>query len=122
VQKYLNQGIDVFLDIDWQGARQIRKLEPSAKSIFILPPSLEELEQRLQKRGQDSQEVIQSRMQQAQKEISHYNEYDYIIINDIFEQSLQSLWGIVNTYRHSNNYQSTKNKATIDNLLKGYKE
>ena len=76
VQQALNNGKDVFLDIDWQGARQLRDMEPDTQSIFILPPSLEELRKRLINRGQDSEETINKRMSKAQREISHYDEYD----------------------------------------------
>lgn len=122
IQKAINNGQDVFLDIDWQGARQIRKIEPEAKSIFILPPSLEELKNRLINRGQDSQEVIESRMSKAQREISHYDEYDYIIINEDFEESSCALWSIINSHRHMKEYQSTKNSSILNNLLKDYKK
>lgn len=95
IDQSLLKGVNVFLDIDWQGAQQVRKKMPFAKSIFILPPSLPELENRLIKRGQDSQSVIQKRMQKAKAEISHYNEYDYIIINDDFDISLKALSSII---------------------------
>src|SRR5699024_11026093 len=81
----LAQGFDVFLDIDWQGARQVRQQAPYARSIFILPPSQADLYQRLIKRGQDSQQTIEKRMQKAVAEMSHYDEYDYLIINDQFD-------------------------------------
>ena len=87
IEENLAKGIDVFLDIDWQGAQQIRQKVPSVKSIFILPPSLPELERRLVGRGQDSKEVIAERMSKAISEISHYDEYDYVIVNDNFEQA-----------------------------------
>ena len=80
IQDTLDQGIDIFLDIDWQGARQIREQLTDARSIFILPPSKDELERRLQARGQDSKAVIEKRMAKAQAEMSHYNEYDYLIV------------------------------------------
>ena len=82
IEDSLNQGIDVFLDIDWQGARQVKALMPDAKGIFILPPSRTALEQRLHQRGQDSKEIINQRMAQAKSEMSHYNEYDFLIVND----------------------------------------
>ncbi len=122
VKEAVNQGKDVFLDIDWQGARQIRKLEPSVKSIFILPPSLEELRNRLVHRGQDSEEVIQKRMEKAQREIVHYSEYDYVIVNDVFDESLEALWSIVNSARHEKDIQADKNKEMLDKLLDGYQE
>jgi guanylate kinase len=97
IEQSLLQGINVFLDIDWQGARQVRQKMPQAKSIFILPPSLKELENRLIKRGQDNSSVIAKRMQKAQAEISHYDEYDYVIINDDFDTSLNALSAIITT-------------------------
>src|SRR5690606_37233238 len=81
VQEQLDKGMDVILEIDWQGAAQVRRLIPT-KSIFILPPSLETLEQRLTGRGQDDAETIAKRMQQARNEISHYGDADYLVIND----------------------------------------
>ncbi len=101
VEQWLEEGKDVFLDIDWQGARQIREQTPGAKGIFIIPPSLEELENRLRKRGTDAEEVIVKRMNKAISEISHYNEYDYVIINDDFEQSVLNLRSIILANRSS---------------------
>ena len=95
IQDQLDQGIDVFLDIDWQGAQQMRKIVPEIITLFILPPSREELESRLNKRGQDSAEVIEKRMAQAQSEMSHYNEYDFLLINDNFEETLNNFEQIV---------------------------
>ena len=95
IEEQLQQGIDVFLDIDWQGAQQLRTLLPDIISIFILPPSREELESRLNKRGQDSAEVIAKRMAQAQSEMSHYNEYDFLLINDNFDDTLENFERIV---------------------------
>ncbi|WP_294462638.1 guanylate kinase [uncultured Ruminobacter sp.] len=120
VQQALQNGQDVFLDIDWQGARQMRKMEPEAKSIFILPPSLEELRQRLVKRAQDSEEVIANRMNKAQREISHYNEYDYCLINDDFDQTLNDLWSIINANRHTRVIIENNEGKTLENLLAGY--
>jgi guanylate kinase len=91
VQQQLDSGTDVILEIDWQGARQVRRLFPDAVSIFIVPPSVEALRERLSDRGQDSEEVIERRMADALAELSHYDEYDYIIINDQFEQALDDL-------------------------------
>lgn len=87
----LDQGLDVILEIDWQGARQVRELYPDAIGIFILPPSLKALEERLTGRGTDSEDVIARRMSKAVNEMSHYDEYEYVIINDDFEQALQEL-------------------------------
>ena len=95
VEKKLHAGFDVLLDIDWQGARQIRKSFPSCCTIFILPPSLETLRNRLARRGQDSEDVIEERMREARTEISHSSEFDYLIINDDFDQALADLQSIV---------------------------
>ncbi|QIM68972.1 guanylate kinase [Basfia succiniciproducens] len=117
IEKNLAQGIDVFLDIDWQGAQQIRKKVPSVKSIFILPPSLGELEKRLIGRGQDSAEVIADRMSKAMDEISHYNEYDYVIINDDFTRALADLVHILRAEKLTLAYQTEQNQALINQLL-----
>lgn len=95
VEQQLASGHDVILDIDWQGARQIRKAFPSCCSIFIIPPSLEVLRQRLTGRGQDSESVIQRRMRDAQAEISHWTEFDFLIINDDFDEALADLHSII---------------------------
>ncbi len=95
VEKKLRAGFDVLLDIDWQGARQIRKSFPSCCTIFILPPSLEALHNRLARRGQDSAAVIEKRMREARTEISHSSEFDYLIINDDFDQALADLHSII---------------------------
>lgn len=91
----LEQGIDVVLDIDWQGAEQIRRIFPDAVSIFIVPPSLEALKQRLMNRRQDNEGVISDRMTKAQDELSHYPEFDYLIVNDNFEHAAVELRSIV---------------------------
>lgn len=95
VVEQLAAGTDVLLEIDWQGAKQIRQQFPSAILIFIVPPSLEVLRQRLQNRRQDHSDVISVRMAGAQQEISHYLEFDYLVINDQFEQALADLQHIV---------------------------
>ena len=99
IEKNLNKGIDIFLDIDWQGAQQVRKRMPSSKSIFILPPSIEELERRLVSRGQDSESAIARRMSGAQSEISHCNEYDHIIVNNDFHVALMDLKSVIHSER-----------------------
>ena len=99
IEKSLEQGVDVFLDIDWQGARQIRQKVPNVKTIFILPPSREELKNRLVGRGQDSEETIAKRMAEAESEMSHYNEFDYVIVNDDFQQALAELKAILTAER-----------------------
>ncbi|MBU2112177.1 MAG: guanylate kinase [Gammaproteobacteria bacterium] len=117
IRDSLNRGIDVFLDIDWQGARQIKAQEGSAKGIFILPPSLTELEQRLNNRGQDSAEVIAKRMAQAQSEMSHANEYEYLIINDNFDTALTELERIVLAQRNGYGSQAARQQALLSQLL-----
>jgi guanylate kinase len=91
VRSQLEQGQDLLLEIDWQGARQVRARFPSAVSIFILPPSAQVLEQRLRGRSLDSDEVIRDRMAGARAEMSHYAEYDYLLVNDVFESALDDL-------------------------------
>lgn len=118
IEQALAQGIDILLDIDWQGARQVREVMPQAKGIFILPPSRDELEARLNKRGQDSAEIIAKRMAQAQSEMSHYDEYDYLIINDDFEKATQEFSAIVKSQRNQQEKQAAKFESTINELLK----
>lgn len=117
VEKELAQGIDVFLDIDWQGARQVREKMPQARSIFILPPSRDELERRLRGRGQDSDDVIRNRMTKAVSEMSHYHEYDYLIINDDFDVALQDLKTIIRAERLRLGRQKQRHDALISKLL-----
>lgn len=95
VEDLLEQGKHVILDIDWQGARAIKAKMRDACGIFILPPSREELENRLRGRGQDSEEVIARRMRDAVSEMSHYNEFDYVVVNDDFDAALADLRAIV---------------------------
>lgn len=103
VEKLLNQGLDVLFDIDWQGARSIKQNAINAVSIFILPPNLEVLEQRLRNRAADNEEAIQLRMASAQAEISHSNEYDHIITNDDFNDTLQQIHAIILEKRKKRN-------------------
>lgn len=117
IEQSLAQGIDVFLDIDWQGAQQVRLKMPNCKSIFILPPSLQELERRLIGRGQDSAAVIASRMEKAISEMEHYDEYDYLIINDNFEQSLAELQAVLLAERVSLKAQQQNQQRLIQQLL-----
>ena len=99
VEAPLNNGFDVILEIDWQGAAQVRKLYPQAISIFVLPPSIETLERRLKSRGQDSLEVIAKRVAVARSEMGHLGEFDYVIINDDFNDALQDITAIVRAQR-----------------------
>ncbi|AZZ43823.1 guanylate kinase [Pseudomonadaceae bacterium SI-3] len=94
LEQTLNEGFDLILEIDWQGAQQVRRLMPQAKSIFILPPTQEALRQRLTNRGQDSDDVIETRMREAISEMTHYVEYDYLVINDDFAHALIDLQAI----------------------------
>lgn len=117
VENSLAQGIDVILEIDWQGAQQIRRLLPETITIFILPPSTVELRQRLQGRGQDSNEVIERRMHDAVTEISHYAEYDYLIVNDDFNTALTDLKSIILAERLSIHRQQHQLESLLTDLL-----
>jgi guanylate kinase len=117
----LSQGVDVFLDIDWQGARQIKQNNPDVVSIFILPPSKDELYARLVSRGKDSDEVINSRMLKAQEEMSHYNEFDYVIVNDNFTHALDELITIVKAQSLARPQQEARHGELITDLLKSHK-
>lgn len=117
IEHVLATGVDVFLDIDWQGAKQIRQKMPYARSIFILPPSQEELDRRLRGRGQDSEEVITKRMVQAVAEMSHFAEYDYLIVNDDFDSALSDLKIIIRAERLRMSRQKMRHDALISKLL-----
>lgn len=117
IEENLNKGIDVFLDIDWQGARQIRKQMPLAKSVFIIPPSNGELERRLNARGQDSEAIIAKRMSEAKSEMSHYDEYDYLIVNDDFDASLMDFKAIIRAERLKQDKQAAKYNGMLTALL-----
>jgi guanylate kinase len=95
VQEALSNGEELLLEIDWQGARQVRARLPEACSIFILPPSRQALEQRLKGRSTDSDEVIQRRLRDAAEDLGHWREFDYVVINDRFEQAIEDLRAIV---------------------------
>ena len=113
----LRQGQDVILEIDWQGAEQIRRCYPEAVSVFILPPSKAALRERLQGRGQDPEAVIERRMRDAVNEMSHYVEFDYLIINDDFEVALQELRSIVIARRLRLDRQASRKQALLQDLL-----
>jgi guanylate kinase len=95
VRSQLERGQDVVLEIDWQGAAQVRRIFPDAVSIFIVPPSVEALRERLSNRGQDSDAIIERRMRDAMSEMSHHQEYDYIVVNDDFAHALSDLAAIL---------------------------
>ena len=113
----LAAGYDIILDIDWQGAHQIRGNFPDCCTIFILPPSLEVLRNRLANRGQDSMEVIERRMKDARAEISHWNEFDFVIINDDFDQALADLQSIVRHRKPRRPEQINRNDDLVAELL-----
>ncbi len=118
VESTLNDGKDVILEIDWQGAQQVRQLMPDAISIFILPPSREALLERLNKRGQDSAEIIDQRMAEAVSEMSHYHEFDYLVINDQFDRSLLELHAIFLAKRQGIGRQIQQHQSMIEALLR----
>jgi len=113
----LKRGTDVILEIDWQGARQVRTMIPGAVSIFILPPSRNALEERLRGRGQDGEEVIARRMRDAISEMTHYAEFDYLVINDQFEQALLELQAIITARRLRTTVQQAGHRQLLDALL-----
>ena len=117
VRSALGNGNDVILEIDWQGAAQIRKQIPETSGIFILPPSQEVLRHRLQGRGQDSNEVIEQRMAQARDEISHYAEAEYLVVNDDFETALDELEAIISSSRAKIANRSQEYANLITELL-----
>lgn len=113
VERELLKGKDVVLEIDWQGARQVRRLIQDSQSIFILPPSTTALKNRLQNRGQDDDEIIQRRMQDAINEMSHYAEFDFLVVNDDFDQALQELKCIIK----SNRLRQLRQERSLEPLL-----
>lgn len=114
----LEQGKDVFLDIDWQGARQVKAQMPDTATIFIAPPSRDELLRRLKHRNTDSDEVISERMAKAKAEISHYQEFDYVVVNDDFDQALKEIEAIVLCQRLSQPKQARRYQKLFAELLK----
>ncbi|BDU18681.1 guanylate kinase [Dyella sp. GSA-30] len=117
VSGLLAQGKDVLLEIDWQGAQQVRKTKADCVSIFILPPSRHELERRLRGRGSDSAEVIERRLHNSREEIAHAHEFDYIIVNDRFEDALGDLQAIVRAVRLRSELQWRRHESLIAELL-----
>ncbi|WP_293267894.1 guanylate kinase [Neptunomonas sp.] len=117
VESELDKGIDVILEIDWQGAEQVRQLMPDAVSVFILPPSQGELRKRLTGRGQDDSTVIDLRMSQAVSEMEHYPEFDYIVINDDFGVALLQLQAILTTQRLKQGVQTVRHADLMNDLL-----
>ncbi len=117
VFKMLKQGLDVILEIDWQGARQVRHVHPDVISLFILPPSLKTLEDRLKGRGTDSQDIIARRMSKAVNEMTHYHEYDFVIVNDDFDTALATMQAIFTAMRCKTKRIQKKNDNLISDLL-----
>ena len=113
----LARGVDVMLDIDWQGAQQVRRLVPQARSVFILPPSADELERRLRGRGQDDDATIARRMAEARAEMSHWSEYDFLIVNRNFEQALDELAALFVAPRLERAGQAVRHAGLIRALL-----
>jgi guanylate kinase len=114
IESELSGDHDVLLEIDWQGAQQVRKLFPHMVGIFILPPSLAELRNRLKSRGKDSPEAIEKRMASARDEISHVLEFEYIIVNEQFEAALSDLMAVVRGARVSRAQQAVRFASLID--------
>ena len=117
IQEQLLKGKDVILEIDWQGARQIRQLMPDCKSVYIVPPSTEALRERLTSRGKDDEEIIARRMQEAISEMSHYVEFDYLIINDDFDEARDNLAAIIRGNRMLHEHQQQKHADLLARLL-----
>ena len=117
IQENLNKNIDVILEIDWQGARQVKANMPNAISIFILPPSKKSLLERLKGRGQDDDETIKNRMSDAENQMKHYNEFDYLVINDIFDDALSNLKTII----HHTNENLNKSELTLEKQVLRHK-
>jgi len=113
----LEQDRDVILEIDWQGARQVRTVFPECCSIYIIPPSLEDLRKRLTGRRQDSAKVIQRRMRDAQAEISHWAEFDYLVVNDNFDIALEELCAIISDHRDRKPHKVNKNHQLLAQQL-----
>ena len=117
VEPQLAAGQDVLLEIDWQGAQLVRQLVPGAVSVFILPPSKQALEERMRKRGQDSEEVIARRLAGAREEMLHYNEFDYVIVNENFDTAVDEMCAIFQASRLRRAAQQVRHGALIEALL-----
>ena len=116
VESLLSSGKHVILEIDWQGARQVKKKLPDTIGIFILPPSREQLEQRLRARGTDDETVIARRMRDADREMSHFHDAEYLVINDNFEQALFDLESIIHSQGLTRERQALKNQSLIASI------
>ncbi|WP_064746606.1 guanylate kinase [Lysobacter firmicutimachus] len=117
VEPFLAAGKDVLLEIDWQGARQVRAKVPDAVSVFILPPSRQALESRMRSRGQDSEETIRQRLAAAREEMSHYHEFDYVIVNEVFDTAVDEMCAIFLASRLRREPQVARHSRLITALL-----
>lgn len=117
VDAALRSGNDILLEIDWQGARQIKRLMPDCQTIFVLPPARTTLEDRLRGRGQDGEDVIARRMRDAISEMAHFDEFDYLVVNDDFATAARDLISIVQAARLKTVRQRVRLKSLIDGLL-----
>jgi guanylate kinase len=117
VEPQLAAGRDVLLEIDWQGARQVRARVPDAVSVFILPPSRAALDERMRKRGQDSEAVMAQRLAAAREEMSHYDEFDYVIVNEHFDTAVEDMCAIFRASRLRRDAQAPRHAALIAALL-----
>ena len=117
VEPQLAAGLDVLLEIDWQGARQVRKQMLEALSVFILPPSRQALESRMRSRGQDSEAVITQRLAAAREEMSHHGEFEFLIVNDDFDTAVRDMQSIFLASRLRRQVQAERHRALIDALL-----
>jgi guanylate kinase len=121
VEQQLTRGRDVLLEIDWQGAQQIRRAFPAAVSLFILPPSRATLHERLRRRGQDDEAAIAKRTTEAVAEMSHHGEYDYLIVNDRFDDAVADLSAIIRAERLRQGRQTRRHRLLLKDLLSGAK-
>lgn len=117
VIEQLEKGVDIILEIDWQGARQVKQLFPQVLTVFIVPPSLAILQQRLQGRNEDSADVIARRMSKAQSEMAHYYEFDYLLVNDDFEVLVEQAQHIIQSQRLKTAQQDRKLSSLLEELL-----
>ncbi len=117
IKEKLKAGIDIILEIDWQGAQQVRKQFDCCTNVFIIPPSRRELLSRLQERAQDSSEVIEQRMDEFIEQMSHYDEFEYLIVNDQFSHALGELKALIYAFRLRQSSQCRRHQSLIDALL-----
>src|SRR5690606_38118315 len=117
VEPQLEQGRDVLLEIDWQGAQQVKAKVPEAVGVFILPPSRQALEERMRRRGQDSEETIARRMANARGEMAHHGDFDYLIVNEVFETAVDEMCAIFTASRLRRAQQQLRHAGLLETLL-----